>query len=108
MSFQRRATIQRLASAAQEQGVEVVQGIVEHSAEGWKIGAYSLNQWLQANEGQEIIAMLSNMGNEVSAETLSPTPAYYNTTRTCRKCGRDYSESDCPHCRHQRERIRGR
>jgi hypothetical protein len=29
-------------------------------------------------------------------------------TRTCRTCGRDYTELECPHCRANRIRLRGR
>ncbi len=107
MSFQRRAAIQRLASNAEKQGVEVVQGIVENSAEGWKIGAYSLDKWLQAHAGQEIITFLGALNDGISAE-FTPAPAIHDTARTCLKCGRDYYDTECPHCRQQRERIRGR
>lgn len=102
MSFLRRAAIQRLASNAQEQGLEVVQGTLKNSAEGWKIGAYSLDEWLAAHEGQEIITFFGSLQDSTLTQT------YSNQTRTCRKCGRDYSETECPHCRHQRQRIRGR
>ena len=101
MSIVRRAAIQRLASNAQEQGLEVVQGIVEHSAEGWKIGAYNLVDWLAAHEGEEIITVLGTLENGVMLGGISAE------IRTCRKCGRDYNETECPHCRHQRQRIRG-
>jgi hypothetical protein len=51
---------------------------------------------LAAHTGQELVVVLS------SAEDERPVQV-----RTCRTCGRDYTDLECPHCRANRIRLRG-
>jgi len=49
--------------------------------------------------GEEIVIILSSLAEEEYTPTL---------TRTCRTCGRDYTDIECPYCRASRMRLRGR
>lgn len=99
----RRIALQRLANSAQALNLDVMQGKLVKSAETgrWKIGSHDLLNWLEAHADEDIMTILGGVGD--SAEN-----GYELQTRTCRKCGRDYVEAECTHCRHNRHRIRGR
>ena len=99
----RRLALQRMANSAHELNLKVMQGKLVKSAETgrWQIGSHDLLNWLEAHAGEEVMTMLGVMND--SAEN-----SYESTTRTCRKCGRDFIDIECPHCRHNRRRIRGR
>lgn len=93
----RRAAIYKLAAAAHEMKLDVMNGEIIRSDDGrWLIGAYDLDQWLTAHQGQELVLVLGSLADERPIET-----------RTCRTCGRDYTEMECPHCRANRIRLRG-
>lgn len=98
MSRMRRAALLRLATNAHEMQLAVMQGIIRRTDDGrWLIGRYDLLEWLAAHEGQEIVGILGELDD-----------AREVAVRTCRKCGRDYTDAECPHCRLSRERFRGR
>jgi hypothetical protein len=97
MSAIRRATIYKLASAAHEIGLDVMSGALHQDARGhWHIGEQSLQSWLNAHAGEELVLVLGSLADERPIEV-----------RTCRTCGRDYTDLECPYCRANRIRLRG-
>ena len=97
MSTTRRATIYKLASAAHEAELDVMNGTVHRDASGaWYVGGNDLQAWLAKHEGEEIVVVLGSLADERPVKT-----------RTCRTCGRDYMDLECPHCRANRIRLRG-
>ena len=101
----RRLGMQRMLNSAYELNLDVMQGKLVKSAETgrWQIGSHDLLNWLEAHAGEEIVSVLGKSDGANSAEN-----PYESPVRSCRKCGRDYTDSECPHCRHNRRRIRGR
>ncbi len=97
MNAQRRATIFKLASAAYEIDLDVMNGKLEQDINGrWTIGQHDLLTWLTQHSGQEVMFVLGSLEDDRAIQT-----------RTCRTCGRDYTELECPHCRANRIRLRG-
>ena len=97
MSGNRRATIYKLASAAQEAELAVMNGSLRRNEAGlWFVNSRDLSEWLTAHEGEEVVIVLGSMADERPVQV-----------RTCRTCGRDYTDLDCPHCRANRIRLRG-
>lgn len=93
----RRATIYKLASSAHEMGLEVMNGVLHQDAQGeWHVGEHSLQSWLNAHAGEELVLVLGSLADERPVEL-----------RTCRTCGRDYRDLECPYCRANRIRLRG-
>lgn len=98
MSNVRRAVILKLAAAAYELDLDVASGQVSQDEKGrWLIGGRELDAWLAEHDGHEVALILGSLEDE------QPVP-----TRTCRTCGRDYTDFECPHCRSSRIRLRGR
>ncbi len=98
MSAMRRAAIYKLAAAAQEIDLDVFSGIAGLDENGqWTVGSHKLLEWLSNHEGEELVLVLGSLSDERPIEV-----------RTCRTCGRDYSDLDCPTCRANRIRLRGR
>lgn len=98
MNTIRRAAILKLASAAYEMNLDVSNGVAHKDEDGrWFIGEHSLERWLNAHAGEEVVLVMGSLADERPVET-----------RTCRTCGRDYTELECPHCRANRIRLRGR
>jgi hypothetical protein len=94
----RRAAIYKLATAAYEMNLQVMRGAVQRGADGrWLIGSHDLVEWLNQHEGEELVVVLGSLADE------RPVKA-----RTCRTCGRDYTDLECPHCRSNRIRLRGK
>ncbi len=97
MSGVRRATIYKLASTAHEAELDVMSGIVRQDENGrYWIGGHDIESWLAAHAGEEVVVVLG-----------SPDDDRPLKTRTCRTCGRDYEDLECPHCRANRIRLRG-
>ena len=97
MSGMRRAAIYKLAAAAQEVDLEVMSGIASLDEDGrWLIGGHELLSWLSAHEGEELVLVIGSLADERPLEE-----------RTCRTCGRDYMDLECPTCRANRIRLRG-
>lgn len=97
MSSMRRAALLRLASAAYEMNVDVMNGAIHRDENGrWRVGEQDLSAWLAAHEGEELVLVLGSLADERPVQT-----------RTCRTCGRDYTELECPYCRANRIRLRG-
>lgn len=97
MSGMRRATVYKLASTAYEAGLEVMRGSLACDEQGqWLVNGQSLTTWLSEHAGEEIVVVLGSLDDERPMEV-----------RTCRTCGRDYSDLDCPYCRANRIRLRG-
>jgi hypothetical protein len=98
MNAVRRAAILKLAAAAYELKLDVLRGEIKQDEDGrWLIGDDKLAQLLAAHEGEEVVVVLGSLADERPVEI-----------RTCRTCGRDYAELECPHCRANRIRLRGR
>lgn len=94
----RKASLLKLATAAYEMGLQVLRGPLERDAAGQlQISDRQLAAWLREFEGQEIVLIAGSLD-----DTSEPV------VRTCRTCGRDYVEHECPHCRLTRIRLRGR
>jgi hypothetical protein len=97
MSNVRRAVILKLAAAAYEMNLDVASGLVTKDDDGrWLIGGRDLDAWLAEHEGDEVTLIMGSLEDEQSV-----------ATRTCRTCGRDYTDFECPHCRASRIRLRG-
>lgn len=97
MSDTRRAATYKLAAAAQEADLDVMSGVLDQDEDGrWRIGIQDLSAWLAAHDGQELVVVLGSLEDERPLEL-----------RTCRTCGRDYRDLECPHCRANRIRLRG-
>lgn len=98
MSTIRRAVILKFASRAYEMDLPVLNGTLRQDEAGqWFVGAQPLNAWLSAHTGEEVVLILGSLADERPVQV-----------RTCRTCGRDYEDIDCPHCRANRIRLRGR
>ena len=98
MSAIRRAAILKLASAAYEMKLEVMNGVLLQQENGrWQIGSHDLLNWLEEHNGEEVVLVLGNLEDERPV-----------AVRTCGTCGRDYTNLECPHCRANRLRLRGR
>lgn len=94
----RKASILKLASAAYEMDLQVLRGKLERGAGGQlEVNRRKLDAWLRDFEGQEIVIIAASL-----EDGRRPV------VRTCRTCGRDYTEHACPHCRTARLRLRGR
>lgn len=97
MNQTRRAAIHKLASAAYEMELDVMSGVLHREGDGrWLIGDHDLNHWLDAHGGEELVLVLGSLADERVVQV-----------RTCRTCGRDYTELECPYCRANRIRLRG-
>ena len=98
MTKMRRAVILKLAAAAYEMDLDVSTGVLQQDDTGrWQIGERDLLAWLSAHAGEEIVVVMGSLDDE------SAVPV-----RTCRTCGRDYTDLECPTCRANRIRLRGR
>ena len=97
MSNIRRAVILKLSAAAYEMDLETASGLVTRDEDGrWVIGGHDLDAWLAEHEGEEVALILGSLEDEEPVQT-----------RTCRTCGRDYVDFECPYCRASRIRLRG-
>ena len=93
----RRAAILKLAASAYEMELDVMNGVVTRDGNGrYFIGEQDLTTWLESHVGDEVVLVSSNASDERPV-----------VTRTCRTCGRDYTDVECPHCRANRIRLRG-
>lgn len=94
----RKAAILKLASSAFEMDLQVLRGELERGADGQlTVNQRNLADWMRDFEGQEIVLIAGSLEDDREMPV-----------RTCRTCGRDYSEHECPHCRLARTRLRGR
>ena len=97
MAAIRRAAILKLASAAYEMKLDVMNGAIRQTEDGrWHIGGHDLTSFLQRHLGEELVIVLGSLEDDRPVET-----------RTCRTCGRDYTDLECPTCRANRIRLRG-
>ena len=97
MSSIRRATILKLAATAYEMDLDVMNGVLTKDGNGrWHIGGHDLNSWLERMECNEVALVLGDLSDNREV-----------VTRTCRTCGRDYTDLECPYCRANRIRLRG-
>ncbi len=97
MNTARKATILKLASSAYEMKLDVMRGVVGQDENGrFLIGTQTVDEWLQQHLGEEVVLVLGSLADERPVQT-----------RTCRTCGRDYTDIECPHCRANRVRLRG-
>jgi hypothetical protein len=97
MSAMRRAAIHKLASTAYAMDLDTLTGVIERDENGrWRIGANELDAWLMKHSGEEIVLVLGSLADDRAVEM-----------RTCRTCGRDYMDMECPYCRANRIRLRG-
>lgn len=98
MRQNKRALALKLAEDGYHLGLHSKQGVLSKGSNGrLQIDAADLADWLNAHLGQEILLIMGPLPDE-------PPPA----PRTCRTCGRDYHDLECPHCRATRIRLRGR
>lgn len=93
----RKASILKLGSAAYEMGLQVLRGELQRDADGQlEINGNQLADWLRDFEGRELVLIAAALDDDREP-----------VVRTCRTCGRDYTEHECPHCRTSRMRLRG-
>jgi hypothetical protein len=97
MAAIRRAAILKLAAAAYEMKLDVMNGLVTQTEDGrWHIGSHDLTAFLERHQGEELVFVSGSLDDEREVET-----------RTCRTCGRDFTDLECPYCRANRIRLRG-
>ena len=78
-------------------GLQVLRGELGRNADGQlEINGNRLADWLRDFEGRELVLIAAALGDDREP-----------VVRTCRTCGRDYTEHECPHCRTSRMRLRG-
>lgn len=93
----RKASVLKLASAAYEMGLTVLRGPLTINQEGlMEVNGVQLKNWLRDFQGQEVVLIAASLEDEKELKV-----------RTCRTCGRDYVEHECPYCRQARIRLRG-
>jgi hypothetical protein len=98
MNSVRRVAVLKLATAAYELKMDVLRGDLKRDDDGrWYVGDGRLQEWLNAHQGEEVVLVLGSLDDDREVEV-----------RSCRTCGRDYAELECPHCRANRIRLRGR
>ncbi len=98
MTAERRALILKLAGEAFEIDLDVASGTVKQNESGqWFIDHHALDEWLASHRGDEVVLILGSLEDDRPVKT-----------RTCRTCGRDYTDIACPTCRATRIRLRGR
>jgi len=98
MSTIRRAAILKMAATAYEMDLKVLRGSLRQDGSGhWWVGDLALEQWLAEHAQEEVVLVLGSLADERPVEV-----------RTCRTCGRDYTDVECPYCRANRIRLRGR
>jgi hypothetical protein len=98
MDILRRVAVLKFAAQAYEFGLNRVNGELSRDENGrWLVGTIPLENWLNEHEGQEVVVVMGSLQDN------RPAPP-----RTCRTCGRDYTDLECPHCRANRVRLRGR
>lgn len=98
MPAHRKANVRELTSAAYELDSGVIEGQLHRSTEDgrWMLDDVKLNEWLAKYTGQEIVLIVASLEDE------RPVPP-----KTCRTCGTEYTEIECPRCRRARIRLRG-
>jgi len=97
MTTERRMIILKLAGEAFELDLDVASGNVTQDESGrWVIGHHTLDEWLAAHRGDEVVLIMGSLEDDRPVQT-----------RTCKTCGRDYTDLACPHCRATRIRLRG-
>jgi Zn finger protein HypA/HybF involved in hydrogenase expression len=78
-------------------GFQVLRGELGRDDDGQlQINDRQLADWLRDFEGQEMVLIAASMEDEREP-----------VVRTCRTCGRDYTDHECPYCRSNRIRLRG-
>lgn len=97
MSQVRRAVVLKLATAAYEMDLDVLRGRLRRDEKGeWHVDQQPLSSWFAAHDGEELVLVLGSLEDQREVEV-----------RTCRTCGRDYTDLECPYCREGRIRLRG-
>lgn len=97
MTTMRRAAILKMASSAYEMDLDVAKGVLSQDEQGrWQVGGRDIQQWLAQYRGQELVLVLGSLEDDRPVQV-----------RTCRTCGRDYTDLECPTCRANRIRLRG-
>jgi hypothetical protein len=78
-------------------GLARMTGQLSRDTEGrWLIGGQLLETWLNQHEKEEVVFVMGSLADD---RPVKP--------RTCRTCGRDYTDVECPTCRANRIRLRG-
>jgi hypothetical protein len=86
-----------MATSAYEMDLEVATGKISLDADGrWLIGEHDLALWLKDHLGEEMVIILGSLEDDRPV-----------ATRSCKTCGRDFTDLECPHCRTSRLRLRG-
>ncbi len=97
MTTERRAVILKLASEAFELDLDVANGKLLSNKDRWLIGDTDIIDLLKSHEGEDVVLIIGSFQDERPVRS-----------RTCRTCGRDYTDLECPHCRATRIRLRGK
>ncbi|MEM7331673.1 MAG: hypothetical protein AAF490_06255 [Chloroflexota bacterium] len=97
MKSLRRAALRKLVATAYEMDFDTMSGVLSVDENGrWKIGKQDLTSWLNDHIGEDMSLVLGADSDERAV-----------VVRTCRTCGRDYTDMECPRCRANRIRLRG-
>lgn len=92
----RKAAILKLVTQAQELEIGVQRGRLTRDMAGqWLLDSLPLAQWLQQFEGRELVLIAGPLDDDRPVEV-----------RTCSRCGRDYTDPECPYCHETRQRLR--
>ncbi len=92
----RKAAVLKLVTQAQELELGVQRGRLTRDATGrWLIDATPLAAWLEKLEGHELVLIAGLLDDDRPV-----------AVRTCSRCGRDYTDPECPYCHETRQRLR--
>ena len=89
-----------LAMRAYEMGASILRGdLARHDSGDWAVDGKLVAEWLAEYKGRQVY--LIAIATDARSEPVT-------VKRTCRTCGRDYKDQECPYCREARLRLRGR
>lgn len=94
----RKASVLKLASKAYEMDMDTLQGVLSKDENGrYQIANTDIETILAKFIGQEIVLVTGSLEDDRRVKV-----------RSCRTCGRDYTDMECPTCQKNRLRFRGR
>jgi len=76
-------------------GASVVGGKLTQTGGQFFINKINVTEQLEALVGEDVLLVLGDVKEEKTVEV-----------RVCLTCGREYTESECPHCARVRSRLR--
>lgn len=88
---------QTLSGTAARTGATVLGGTLTKEGDHYFINKTDVTALLETLVGEQVVFIAADVCEKRVAQE----------TKTCLTCGRDYTESACPHCANVRARLRG-